>query len=83
MFKIFALTYLNISSLRVDEKFGVDCVIELATPRLEYFKYCDFDLYYFLNKINLSLVEEISIDVEWFTKNIDLLLRLIELFEIM
>ena len=53
MFKIFALTYLNISSLRVDEKFDVDCVIELAKPRPEYLKYCDFNLYYFLNKINL------------------------------
>jgi len=57
MFKIFAphLTYLNISSLRVGEKFDVDCVIEVATPRLEYFKYCDFDLYYFFNEINLFL----------------------------
>ena len=64
MFKIFALTYLNISSLRVDEKFDVDCVIELTKPKLEYLKYCDFNLYYFLNKINLSSVEEISIDIE-------------------
>jgi len=62
MFKIFDshLTYLNISWLRVDEKFNVDYVIELVTPKLEYFKYCNSNLYYFSNKINLSLVEKID-----------------------
>ena len=58
MFKIFDphLTYFNISGLRVDEKFDVDSVIELATSKLEYFKYCYSNLYYFSNEINLSLV---------------------------
>jgi len=85
MFKISSpcLTYLNISGFRVDEKFDVDCVIELATPRLKYFKYFDSDLYYFSSEINLSFVEKIDIDVGWFIKDTDLLFRLIELFEIM
>jgi len=57
MFKIFDphLTYLNISRLIMDEKFDADCVIEL-----EYFKYCDSNLYYFSSEINLSLLEEID-----------------------
>jgi len=38
---------LNISGLRVDEKFDANCLIELATSKHEYFKYCEFDLYYF------------------------------------
>ena len=78
MFNIFDLhlTYLKILGLRVDEKFDVDCVIELATPRNEYFKYYNFDLYYFSNEINLYLMEEIDIDVGWFTKDTDLLFRL-------
>jgi len=62
--------------------FDVVCVIELVTPSLEYFKNCDSDLYYFYSEINLSLEEEIDIDVGLFTKNNDLLFRLVELFEI-
>jgi len=65
MFNIFDahLIYLNISGLRVDEKFDADCLIEIATSKHEYFKYCEFDLYYFSNKINLSLMEKININV--------------------
>jgi len=83
-FKILApcLTYLNISGLRINEMFDVGCVIELATPSLEYFKNCDSDLYYFYSEINISLMEEIDINVGWFTKNNDLLFCLVELFEI-
>jgi len=55
MFNIFDayLIYLNILGLRLDEKFDVDYLIELATSKYEHFKYCEFDLYYFSNKINL------------------------------
>ena len=66
----------------MNEMFDVGCVIELTTPSLEYFKNCDSDLYYFYSEINISLMEEIDINVGWFTKNNDLLFCLAELFEI-
>ncbi|RDY00831.1 F-box/LRR-repeat protein 13, partial [Mucuna pruriens] len=42
-FKISApeLTHFSISWMRVDEQFDSDCVIELFTPKLQYFKYSD------------------------------------------
>lgn len=84
-FRIFApqLTNLSISWMRIDEVFDSDCVIELSTPKLQYFTYCDTDLYDFSAEVDLPCVEEVDIDVWCLNKDTDLLLRMIELFEMM
>ncbi|XP_022637538.1 uncharacterized protein LOC111241825 isoform X2 [Vigna radiata var. radiata] len=75
---------LNISHFLVDGEFGEnDCVFELQTPRLRYFKYDGYRLYCFSTEINLLFVEELYIDVGLLPKDIYSLYTLIELFEIM
>ncbi|KAG2390802.1 F-box/LRR-repeat protein [Vigna angularis] len=78
------LVDLNISCFRVAGKLEADCVFELQTPRLKYFKYTDsYVLYCFSTEINLLFVEKIYIDVGWLAKDSGSLYTLIKLFEIM
>ncbi|WVY91649.1 hypothetical protein V8G54_037163 [Vigna mungo] len=75
---------LNLSRFFVDGEFDEDyCVIELQTPRLQYFKYDGYVLYCFSTEINLLFVEELYIVLGWLAKDIYSLYTLIELFEIM
>lgn len=93
-FKIYApqLKELSISSLRVDEQFDSNCVIELFTPKLHSLSYeDDQDLYDFSIEVNLPSIEKVDIDVGSLelskelmeTEASDLSLKLIKLFEAM
>ncbi|CAJ1932907.1 unnamed protein product [Sphenostylis stenocarpa] len=77
------LIELRISHWRVDEVFDSDCVIELFTPKLQLFRYHDSYMYEFSTEESLSFVEEVYIDMDEFSEDKDLFLRLTELFEIM
>ncbi|XP_027332761.1 F-box/LRR-repeat protein 25-like [Abrus precatorius] len=77
------LTELSISSMRVDEVFDSDCVIELFTPKLRSFSYSDSDLYDFSPMVDLSFVEKVDIVLECLTTDADLCYQLIDLFEAM
>lgn len=84
-FKIFApkLTLLSIALMRVDEMFDSDCTIQLFTPKLQSFTYCDFDLYDFSIEGDLPFIEEVDIDMGCLAKDTYSLLQLIELFQVM
>lgn len=84
-FKIFAphLVDLSVSRMRVDEVFASKCVIELFTPKLKTFSYCDSELYDFSIKGKLSFVEKLDIVMDCLTADDTFSLRLIELFEVM
>ncbi|KAL2316711.1 hypothetical protein Fmac_030587 [Flemingia macrophylla] len=77
------LSYLSISWMRIDEMFNSKCDIELFTPKLQYFNYCDSEIYDFSADEDLSSLEELNVDVLCLDKGTDLLLQLIELFELM
>ncbi|WVY90905.1 hypothetical protein V8G54_036419, partial [Vigna mungo] len=78
-FKIFAphLVDLNVSRFRLNGNIQASCVIDLQTPRLQYFKYTDIRyLYCFSTKINLLFVEKIYIDVGCMAEISNLIARL-------
>ncbi|XP_020227801.1 uncharacterized protein LOC109809002 isoform X2 [Cajanus cajan] len=72
---------LSVSEMRVDDVFDSDCAIELFTPKLQSFSYCDSHLYNFSAKVSLSQVEKVDIVINCLTKDTNLSLRLIGLFE--
>ncbi|KAG5064735.1 hypothetical protein GLYMA_02G294800v4 [Glycine max] len=84
-FQIFVpqLTHLSISWMGMNEMFDSDCVVELFTPKLQYFRYHDSDLYDFSIEGNLPFIEQVDIDVGCLTNDTDSLLLLIQLFEMM
>lgn len=67
----------------MNEMFDSDCVVELFTPKLQYFRYHDSDLYDFSIEGNLPFIEQVDIDVGCLTNDTDSLLLLIQLFEMM
>lgn len=74
---------LSIEGIRLHEVFDFDWVIELFTPKLQSFSYCDTDLYDFSMKVNWSFVEKVDITMDCLTTHADFSIRLIELFKVM